>query len=211
MKKIYKIFTVALLCSFLAGNAFAQEEVAESQVSSEESTSSTKESKGLPLAAGLYVSYSPALGVLSDYVVCCVGGGLSVEYQITNLFGLVVRAEGNYNPVKVETLSSMWSAKASFGVFATIPLFVKGLYFVPEVDYGAMLNFPTLNPAYPENKLESMYVDQLLMAALGVRYSNEKIMGGRLAFDLAATYTFCTEEGNFANYVGGRAGVIFKF
>lgn len=201
MKKIYKIFTVALLCSFLAGNAFGQE--------SQESSPASKE--GFPLAVGLYASYNPALGALSDYISAGIGGGLSVEYQITDLFGLVVRAEGNYNPVKVETLSSMWSAKASFGVFATIPLFASGLYFVPEVDYGAMLNFPTLNPAYPENKLESMYVDQLLMAALGVRYSNEKIMGGHLAFDLAATYTFCTEEGNFANYVGGRAGVTFKF
>ncbi len=197
MKKIYKIFTAALLCSFLAVNAFAQENPASKE--------------GSPLAVGLYASYNPALGALSDYISAGIGGGLSVEYQLTDFLGLVVRAEGNYNPVKVETLSSMWSAKASFGVFASIPLFASGLYFVPEVDYGAMLNFPTLNPEYPENKLESMYVDQLLMAALGLRYSSEKIMGGRLAFDLAATYTFCTEEGNFANYVGGRAGITFKF
>ena len=221
----------------MAGTAFAQENTADVSAENTTETENTdlentaEENKtssaafGLTsLRAGIFGSYTPAIGSLSDYVSSGIGGGLSLEcdfplkagenpsglVKILKLFGFSFRASGNINPVKVETLSSMWNAQASLGLYARLPLFVEGLYFQPELDYGVVMNFPSLNPAYPDNELSAMYIDQLIQLGLGIRYSNEKILNGRLEFEFAPTYTFCAEKSYSVNYIGGRLGVIYS-
>ncbi len=166
------------------------------------------------LSLGAFVEYQPAMGPLADYVEASFGGGVVVEYILPFLsndgfsLGISGHVSGNVNPVSSELLSFMWNIKGAAGIFAKIHLGQTAFYLVPEVSYGAVINFPTTNPKY-ENELAAMYVDQMIQVAAGIRF-NPSFLGGKLEFEAAPVYTLCTEQTEMVHYLGARVGFLIK-
>ena len=227
MKKIFA-FVSALLLGASFG-AFAQDAEVEAEVETPEEEAVISKKQGSvyfeiqDMKVGVYGSMTPALGELGNYVSSSLGGGVAFEMgmplyigedapEIMNIFkrfGFSAHVSGNSNPVKNDLLSSMWNLQATLGIYVRLDLPVSGLAVVPEVDYGMIMNFPKANPAYG-NTLASLYVDQLVQFGIGIRYAPPSLLDRKLEFEVAPTYTLCTEKGNMLQYAGGRVGVLYR-
>lgn len=199
MKKI-----VTVMCAFLALTfiIFAQEAGADAG----------KKESVIPVRIGGYGSFQPAFGSLKDFVKFNAGGGAAVEVGLpyTGMMGIGVsgHAEFNTNPVKVDSLLSVWNMQYYVGGYLSIPFGVTGISFHPEFDYGVVCYFPKKSPDY-DGALKSTYVDQLLKVDLGFRYSNPKF-AGKLEFELAPTFSFTPEKKGSGVFIGGRLGILYR-
>lgn len=200
MKKI-----LAGLCILVAASVmvFAQET---------EATEKSKFNWDLPVSVGAYGNFQGVVGPLAKYTGSNMGAGVSAEVGIPSVkfadFGVVASAAFNGNPVTSDILNSLWNMQFYGGVYVNIPIASSGFVFHPEVDYGIMCFFPT--PSYSGSELKGCYVDQLLMANLGFRYSNEAVANGNIEFEIAPNIAITPEKGSAGLFIGGRIGVYYR-
>ncbi|MCR5698815.1 MAG: hypothetical protein K6G52_04125 [Treponemataceae bacterium] len=174
-----------------------------------------KKALDLKHRAGIFISYEPTIGSLSDYVYCSLGGGLQYElgFSILDIFeiGPSVHIAANGNIIKSESLASMMNLKIDAGCFFRIPLWNTGLIFSPELDYGMLIYIPKANPEYyNSDSIKTSYVDQLIQLALSLRYSHEKVLNGNLEFELTPIYLFSPEKDETIHYLGLKLGALYK-
>lgn len=198
MKKLLLIFALALAytCS-----AFSQE--------SEQPAAKN----GVGVRLGFLANAQPSVGEMSEYVTLNIGAGFSAEIDLPVKLpagiqlGIPASIYANFSISNTDMISSMWNLQPSTGIYARIKFLNNQLIIQPQIDYGASLNFLTVNDYYSKY-IKNFYLDQMLQFALNIRYASEKIMDGNLEFSLTPYYMLSPEQNEFVTYAGVRLGIF---
>ena len=165
--------------------------------------------------AGAYILSDIPLGDFSAYITAGFGAGLVYSIGL-ELFpeaeaGLVVRGEGNFFTLCKESVDSFFSAKGRLGLY-----FSKGLgggfFLAPEVSWGGAFFFPKADGSYENaDKIKSLYIDQVIQAALGIRFAPRGFAKGALEFELSPAYSLFLEKDRLLHSVDVRVGALYRF
>ena len=163
---------------------------------------------------GAYFNYEYFMGSLSHYVSSGMGGGFIYEATFRLPLNLRVGPAAhigfNYDTTVAEQLTSMMNLSGDIGAVLRVPVMQTGLTICPEVDYGVMAFLPSVDEEYSGSvDIKNIYADMFVKAALGIRFSHEKVLGKKLEFELAPTYTFSLEKTGYTHLVGGRFSVRY--
>lgn len=158
-------------------------------------------------------AFEMTTGDLSEFVGTHVGGGVQAEYDLGLSLpsfmkvGISAKVMANFGSLKDDILLSMWNLQIAPGVYGRFGF--GDLAIQPEISYGVQMNFLKQNPEY-NNKIDSMYLDQMIEAAVGIRYSPKKLLNGALEFGVTPFYVFCPEKNYSASYFGANVFVFYK-
>lgn len=174
---------------------------------------------------GAFFNYDAAVGDVSEFLWCNLGGGLSFEFDFpilmnadTPQFWLFLQTLGasfdvdfNGCPIKSELLSLSWNMRYSVGLHVKVPFGESGFFFYPQLNAGVMLNFPWDNLEYNNTGiLKQVYVDQLYGIDLGFRYSNQYLAQDKLEFGITPFYVICPEQESAIHGFGVKLGIYFN-
>ena len=165
--------------------------------------------------AGAYILSDIPLGDFSAYITAGFGAGIVYSIGL-ELFpgaeaGLLVRGEGNFSSLCKEPVTSFFSAKGRLGLY-----FSKGLgggfFLAPELSWGGAFFFPKVDGSYENaDKIKSLYIDQVIQAALGIRFAPRGFAKGALEFELSPAYSLFLEKDRLLHSVDVRAGALYRF
>lgn len=201
---ILSILMILTISSFI----FAQE----SEISVEQS-SFRKESN---IRLGAVMPIQAAIGDLNEFVGLHLGGGVKGEFDIPFplpsyvKLGIGTKFQANVGFLKDDILLSMWNLQMAPSFYARFNFLDETLILQPEISYGMQLNFLTKNDEY-NNKVDGMYVDQMIQFSLGLRYSPAQLANGSFEFGITPFYVLCPENGNLAQYAGAELIFMYKF
>lgn len=158
--------------------------------------------------------FEKALGDINDFADFSMGGEVVLQTGLPILenldLGVSLRASFNKCLMKDTEVEALTDMRFSLGAYTILPFADGKFNIVPEIGYGVVMNYPKVTGSLVGN-VKDKYIDQMVQAAIGLRFASPNLLDGRLEFELAPTYTMCFEKGAFVQYAGGRVGVLFKF
>ena len=167
-------------------------------------------------AVGGYVKNSYSLGEYSNYSICDLGVAAYGNYLLPfNMpldmkLGLSVLAEyAHVFPKTDSVISNLEDVSFAMGILYFLPFNIASQLFKAQiqVDYGVVLH--CMN-GIESVSLSSLYVDQLIDFALGLRWSIPKLEN--LDILLFPTFRICPEtEGNLLLQAGFKVGAVYTF
>lgn len=173
-------------------------------------------SKESYIRLGAIVPIQSAIGDLSEFAGLHLGGGIKGEFDFTfplpsyvNL-GIGAKVQTNYGFLKDDILLSMWNLQMAPSFYARFLFLDETVILQPEISYGIQLNFLSKNDEY-NNKVDGMYVDQMIELALGLRYCPTQLANGSIEFGITPFYVLCPEQYNLGQYAGAHFNIFYKF
>lgn len=205
MKKI--ILAVVVLFA-ITSTLFCQEEV-----ESVQNESLQTENNVFRIGAAFPVQ--SAVGDLNQFAGLHLGPGVQGEYDLNISLpdylklGVSAKFMMNFGFLKDDILLSMWNMQLAPGFYARFVLLDGNFIIQPELSYGLQLNFLKKNDEY-NNKVDNVYLDQIIEFAVGFRYVPQNLLDGRLEFGITPFYALCPEAGYIAQYAGADIFMFYR-
>lgn len=204
MKKI--IITILVALSVMSAS-FAQE-------AAENSSKGASDTANIRIG-GIF-NYEACGGTLGNYISGNIGGGFTAEFDLGiplpsfMELGISGKILANGGLLKDDLLLSMMSIQVVPGFYCRLYLLNNNLIIQPEIGYGIQVNFLKDNPVY-NNKIDKVYLDQLVEVSLGIRFAPQAFLDGNMEFGLTPFYILCPEQNEAVHYFGGRFGIYYQF
>lgn len=162
------------------------------------------------IGTGVYGISKVPIGDAADYFADALGGGLSFEFSLSEMFGETLRME--YCPIvpKNETITSAWQFTQFLGFWVSVPFSETGFWFKPEVELGLIFQGASLDAEYGELPKKA-YVDFLFQFSPSFRFKTERLLDERLEFEWSPIFSFVTQKKGGLAFLGVRLGLQYIF
>lgn len=162
------------------------------------------------IGTGIYGISKVPIGNAADYFTDALGGGLSFEFSLSEMFGETLRME--YCPIipKNDTIIQAWQFTQFLGLWYSMPFSQTGFSFKPEIELGLIFQGARLDAEYGELP-QKAYVDFIFQFSPSLRFKNKKLLNERLELEWSPIFSFVTQKRGGLAFLGVRLGVQYIF